>query len=201
MSTQLSWRTIPTLVIWSRVLRYASLLQKKSWLRACKIRLEMKRFLTQGWRQTPSLPYSHFVYGYSHEFYFLHVIFPLAIIDNHGYRWPLAVISCHHWPATVLLAIINQQWSSLASNVHQWLSMVLNCHHSISFSLVILRSAKSMFNKVDDIKGSLTKNHCDIVIFIESWLSSRLTIQFINSPGYVTLRRNISTRWLFVHIY
>ena len=47
-----------------------------------------------------------------------------------------------------------------------------------------------MVNKIDEICGSVTGNSADIAVITESWLTSLVTDQFINIPGYATCRRD-----------
>ena len=47
-----------------------------------------------------------------------------------------------------------------------------------------------MVNKIDEICGSVTGNSADIAVITESWLTSLVTDQFINIPGYATCQRD-----------
>ena len=47
-----------------------------------------------------------------------------------------------------------------------------------------------MVNKIDEICDSVTGNSADIAVITESWLTSLVTDQFINIPGYATCRRD-----------
>ena len=61
-----------------------------------------------------------------------------------------------------------------------------------TFPKIFLSNARSMVNKLDDISGSITNNHCDIAVITESWLSSRVADQLVNIPAFVTCRRDRS---------
>ena len=82
-----------------------------------------------------------------------------------------------------------------------------------TFPKIFLSNARSMVNKLEDIYGSITSNLCEIAVITESWLSSRVTDDLINMPGFVTCRRDrardqrggglctyISTRMDFVEL-
>ena len=53
-------------------------------------------------------------------------------------------------------------------------------------SKLFLSNARSMVNKIDETCGSVTGNSADIAVITESWLTSLVTDQFINIPGYAT---------------
>ena len=59
-----------------------------------------------------------------------------------------------------------------------------------SFPKLFLSNARSMVNKIDEICGSVTANLADIAVITESWLTSLVTDQLINIPGYATCRRD-----------
>ena len=59
-----------------------------------------------------------------------------------------------------------------------------------SFPKLFLSNARSMVNKIDEICGSVTGNLADIAVITESWLTSLVTDQLINIPGYATCRRD-----------
>jgi hypothetical protein len=45
-------------------------------------------------------------------------------------------------------------------------------------------------NKMDEILGSVSVNLCDIVVIVESWLTSCVTNELISMPSYVTCRKD-----------
>ena len=59
-----------------------------------------------------------------------------------------------------------------------------------SFPKIFFSNARSMMNKMDEIFGSVSVNLCDIVVIVESWLTSSVTNELISMPGYVTCRKD-----------
>ena len=59
-----------------------------------------------------------------------------------------------------------------------------------SFPTVFLSNARSMINKIDELCEIVRNNLCDIAVITESWLSSSVSDQLINIPGFITCRRD-----------
>ena len=53
-------------------------------------------------------------------------------------------------------------------------------------------NVRSMENKIDEIVASISTNLYDVVVITETWSNSRITDEFIRTPGYVSCRRDRS---------
>ena len=53
-------------------------------------------------------------------------------------------------------------------------------------------NVRSMVNKIDEIVASISTNLYDVVVITETWLNSRITDEFIRTPGYASCRRDRS---------
>ena len=67
----------------------------------------------------------------------------------------------------------------------------------MSFPKIFFSNVRSMVNKVDDIFASVSVNLCDIVVIVESWLTSSVTDDLISMLGYV-MCESISVEEAFV---
>lgn len=62
-----------------------------------------------------------------------------------------------------------------------------------SFPTIFLSNTRSMVNKIDEVCESVRGNLCDIAVITESWLTSSVSDQLINIPGFITCRRDRAT--------
>ena len=59
-----------------------------------------------------------------------------------------------------------------------------------SFPKIFFSNTGSMMSKMDEILGSVSVNLWDVVVIVESWLTSCVTNELISMPGYVTCRKD-----------
>ena len=60
------------------------------------------------------------------------------------------------------------------------------------FSKNCFSNVRSMVNKIDEIVASISINLYDVVVITETWLNSRITDEFIRTPGCASCRRDRS---------
>ncbi len=70
----------------------------------------------------------------------------------------------------------------------QLVSIPTHTKSTFSFPKSVLSNVRSMTNELDEIQRVISINKCDVLVFAESWLTSKVSDDLIAMPGYVHVR-------------